>query len=192
MRSRTRTFLMLCLALAVLPAAVLAAPLPAASDSQAPGAPTPRFFALDKVAAPASAGRVVYPVRGKVSYGEGGAKYGAARPGRVHEGQDLLADAGTPLVAMRDGVVLETGDDGGRGNYLAFYSPAVKRTFVYLHMQRPARVKHGDHLRAGQRVGRVGCTGSCFGDHLHLEIRRGRSLQGKAQNPLPLLRRLRR
>ena len=108
----------------------------------------------------------------------------------MHEGQDVFAKAGTPLVAMRDGMVVETGDDGGRGNYIAIWSRDARSTFVYLHMLRPARLHRGDRVRAGQRVGAVGCTGSCWGDHLHVELRRGRGTTGTPHDPLPLLKRL--
>ena len=132
----------------------------------------------------------VHPVDARVDYGEGGARYGADRGGRMHEGQDVFAPAGTPLLAVRDGVVLETGNDGGRGNYLAIWSPEARETYVYLHLLEPPPVESGRRLRAGDRVGRLGCTGSCFGDHLHFEVRRGRTLEGSARDPLPLLRRL--
>jgi murein DD-endopeptidase MepM/ murein hydrolase activator NlpD len=131
----------------------------------------------------------VHPVHGAVRYGQGGARFGADRGGRSHEGQDVFAPAGTPLVAVRDGVVLETGNGGGRGNYVAIYSPAARQTYVYLHLLEPASVGPGQRLRAGARVGRLGCTGSCFGDHLHFEVRRGKGLEGAPRDPLPLLRR---
>lgn len=131
-----------------------------------------------------------FPVVGGASFGEGQAAFGAGRSGHVHEGQDVFAPAGTPLVAVTSGTVLETGNDGGRGNYVGFYSARTNRTYVYMHMQSPARVRPGRHVASGQRVGELGCTGSCFGDHLHFEERRGKGLQAPAQNPLPLLRRL--
>jgi murein DD-endopeptidase MepM/ murein hydrolase activator NlpD len=131
-----------------------------------------------------------FPVRGSVDWGEHDARFGSWRGGRVHEGQDMFAPAGTPLLAIRDGRVVETGDDGGRGNYVAMWSRAAHRTFVYLHMLRPSRVRLGERVRAGQRVGAVGCTGSCWGDHLHLEVRRGKGTTGRPLDPLPLLRRL--
>jgi murein DD-endopeptidase MepM/ murein hydrolase activator NlpD len=36
----------------------------------------------------------------------------------------------------------------------------------------------------------VGCTGSCWGDHLHFEVRSGRGTTGESHDPLPLLERL--
>ena len=132
----------------------------------------------------------VFPVRGHVDWGEQDARFGAWRGGHVHEGQDVFAPGGTPLFAIRDGRVVETGDDGGRGNYVAMWSRAVRRTFVYLHMRHPSRVGVGERVRAGQRVGAVGCTGSCWGDHLHLEVRVWKGTTGRALDPLPLLQRL--
>jgi murein DD-endopeptidase MepM/ murein hydrolase activator NlpD len=134
---------------------------------------------------------LVFPIVGGAgSFGEGAARFGSSRSGHSHEGQDVFAPEGTPLVAIRDGVVLETGDDGGRGNFVSFYAPATGQTYVYMHMAEPSRVGTGGHVKAGQRVGSVGCTGSCWGDHLHFEVRRGRGTQAPAIDPLPLLTRL--
>lgn len=156
-------------------------------------------FALALVAAPVAAALpadiagapiAVHPVDGKVGYGEWGARYGNFRHGHVHEGQDVFAPSGTPLLAIRDAVVIAKGDEGGRGNYIALYSEALRETYVYLHMRAPTPLDVGDRVRAGRRVGSVGCTGSCFGDHLHFEIRRGRGLTGPTTDPLSLLRSL--
>ena len=130
---------------------------------------------------------VAFPVKAPVGFGESGARYGTDRGGRMHEGQDIFAPAGTPLVAMHDSKVVEEGNGGGRGNYVALYSPSNNRTFVYLHMQSPARVEMGSEVRAGQRIGELGCTGSCFGDHLHLEVRRGNATTGAPTDPMPHL-----
>ena len=143
---------------------------------------------LAEAATKAEARRAVFPVQGEFNWGQDGARFGASRGGRAHAGQDVFARTGTPLVAVRQGVVLETGDDGGRGNYVAIFSPESSRTYVYLHMNEPSRVKPGERVHAGRRLGGVGCTGSCSGDHLHFEIRRGRGLEEPAVNPLPLLR----
>jgi murein DD-endopeptidase MepM/ murein hydrolase activator NlpD len=133
--------------------------------------------------------RPAFPVAGEFNWGQGGAQFGASRGGRSHEGQDVFARTGAPLVSVRRGVVVETGNDGGRGNYVAIFSPDTRRTYVYLHMNEPSRVGKGRNVAAGQRIGAVGCTGSCFGDHLHFEIRRGRGPEGPAEDPEPALRR---
>jgi murein DD-endopeptidase MepM/ murein hydrolase activator NlpD len=132
----------------------------------------------------------VFPVRGAVDWGDAADRFGASRSGHIHEGQDMFAPAGTPLVAIRDGRVVETGDDGGRGNYLAIWSREAGSTFLYLHMLTPTPLAVGDAVRMGERVGSVGCTGSCWGDHLHFEVRRGRGTTGAPHDPLRMLRRL--
>jgi murein DD-endopeptidase MepM/ murein hydrolase activator NlpD len=131
-----------------------------------------------------------FPVRGAFNWGQQAAAFGGPRAGRSHEGQDVMSRTGTPEVAVTAGKVLETGNDGGRGNYLNMYDPARNVTYVYMHMNQPPRVKPGDTVEAGQRVGEVGCTGSCFGDHLHFEIRKGRGAEGAASDPRPFLERL--
>lgn len=131
----------------------------------------------------------VHPVLGRVTYGEGPARFGADRGGRTHEGQDVFAPVGTPVLAVTDAVVLEAGGGDARGNYLVLYDARARRTYAYLHMEAPASVHPGQRLRAGRRVDRVGCSGSCFGPHLHFEVRRGRGATAPALDPLPLLQR---
>jgi murein DD-endopeptidase MepM/ murein hydrolase activator NlpD len=128
-----------------------------------------------------------FPVRGPFNWGQQAAAFGGPRGGRSHEGQDVMSRTGTPIVAVADGTVLETGNDGGRGNYLNLYDPARKVTYVYMHMVAPAAAQPGQDVAAGRRLGGVGCTGSCFGDHLHFEVRSGRGGQGAARDPRPLL-----
>ena len=130
-------------------------------------------------------------------YAEAAARFGASRGGRRHEGQDVFARPGTPLVAVRDGVVLDGGGGKsfysyGGGNTFVMYSPLDGRSYIYLHMKKPAVVRAGEEVKAGQLVGYVGCTGSCDGPHLHFEVRQGRAVYGpqkKATDPLPLLER---
>ena len=128
----------------------------------------------------------VFPLRARPDYGDG---LGA---GRAHQGVDLFAPAGTAEVAITDAVVLEAaaGDNGGRGNYVSIYDPAAGRTYSYFHMLGPPLVAPGERVRAGQKLGELGCSGSCWGDHLHFELRRGRDPYGPVLDPLPLLKRL--
>jgi murein DD-endopeptidase MepM/ murein hydrolase activator NlpD len=135
-----------------------------------------------------------FPVVGRYDFGEADARFGAWRGGHRHEGQDVFARAGTPLIAVVDGVVIESENEssslsGGRGNYVALYSESDDRTYVYFHMQRPSSLRAGDGVQAGDPVGAVGCTGSCWGNHLHFEVRLGRGSEAKPIDPLPLLRR---
>jgi murein DD-endopeptidase MepM/ murein hydrolase activator NlpD len=128
------------------------------------------------------------PIVGPVDYGTAENAFGAARSGHVHAGQDMFAKPGTPEVAATDGLVIETGTDGGQGNYVYLYDPRRDRTYVYMHMIEPAEVRAGERVQGGQQLGGVGCTGSCWGDHLHFEVREGRGYEGEARDPMPLLR----
>ena len=71
----------------------------------------------------------------------------------THEGQDMFAPEGTPEISPEATEVLETGTDGGRGNWAALYEPRSKRTFVYMHMLEPASVEGGPEA-GGRRPGR--------------------------------------
>jgi len=128
------------------------------------------------------------PIVGKLDLGTAGSEFGAARSGHVHAGQDVFAPAGTPLVAVSDAIVIDDGSDGGQGNYVHLFDRKRERTYVYMHMIEPATVSAGDRVEAGERVGGVGCTGSCWGDHLHFEVREGRGFTAEAIDPLPLIR----
>jgi murein DD-endopeptidase MepM/ murein hydrolase activator NlpD len=128
------------------------------------------------------------PLVGRADYGTAENGFGAARSGHVHAGQDVFAPAGTPLVAVDDSVVAEVGSDGGRGNFIALRDRKRGRTYVYFHMNAPAEAKRGESVKAGTRVGEVGCTGSCWGDHLHFEVRNGGDAYGAAVNPLAMLK----
>jgi murein DD-endopeptidase MepM/ murein hydrolase activator NlpD len=155
-----------------------------AGGSTAPESPPHHTVALKRVSSVVAVPQAVFPLLGEPQYGDG------LDAGRGHEGQDLLIAAGTPIVAVADAVVLETGNDGGRGNYISIYDRAANRTYNYFHMLEPALARQGQHVRIGQRLGEVGCTGSCWGDHLHFELRAGRSTYGPLLNPTPFLHQL--
>jgi murein DD-endopeptidase MepM/ murein hydrolase activator NlpD len=153
-------------------------------------------FGIDPGTPPGLADGYVFPILGAHDFGGADARFGASRYGHVHEGQDIFGKTGTPEVAVHDGVIVDRGRNrgrysGGRGNYLVIYSPEDDHSFVYMHMLRPSPLQLGDHVHAGQVVGRLGCSGSCEGPHLHFEVRIGRaSLRSdtKPVDPLPYLR----
>jgi murein DD-endopeptidase MepM/ murein hydrolase activator NlpD len=138
----------------------------------------------------------VFPIVGPHDFGDKLAGFGAPRYGHIHEGQDIFAKSGRPEVAVHDGVVVDRGtvsdaDAGGRGNYIAIYSPPDDRSFVYMHMLKPSRVQLGDQVHSGEVIGEVGCTGECDGPHLHFEVRIGKASMGadtKPVDPMPYLR----
>lgn len=95
-----------------------------------------------------------------------------------HEGVDIAAAAGQPVVASGDGIVLRAGVLGGLGKavYLAHgYGIATR----YGHLSR-IDVRPGQRVKRGDVVGLVGSTGRSTGSHLHYEVR----LDGDAVNPL--------
>lgn len=113
--------------------------------------------------------------------------FGAARTGgRIHEGFDVTAACGTPLVAVRSGTVLKTTYDPTlKGYYVVIRGRSVRRTYLYAHLIRPAPVRAGQKIRAGTRIGTVGQTGNAASTpcHLHIEVRS----RGRLLDPGPLL-----
>ena len=100
----------------------------------------------------------VFPVAGH-AYGD---QFGDPRSGgRVHEGQDLPAACGTPLIAARGGRVAATGySDSLYGYYVLIDGTATDRDYFYAHLQAPTPLREGDRVRTGERVGEVGKTGN--------------------------------
>ena len=87
------------------------------------------------------------PVTAKVDYGTAINTFGGGGM-RTHEGHDMFAPEGTPLISPTATEVLEAGTDGGRGNWAALYDPKAKRTYVYMHMLEPAGVEGRPEARA--------------------------------------------
>lgn len=175
-----------------LPASAVAAPPAGGGDRGEGHADSPADIAALiiglQAGRAAEAPEPVNPVAAPVDYGTAINTFGGGGM-RTHEGQDMFAPEGTPVVSPTATEVLETGTDGGRGNWAALWDSAAKHTYVYMHMREPADVEAGEQLDPGQRVGLLGCTGSCDGAHLHFEIREGRSPYAKPIDPLPELRR---
>ena len=89
---------------------------------------------------------------------------------------------------MRNGRVLRRGFDPVLyGNYLLIHGEGERRSYFYAHLVRPARVRRGELVIEGERVGAVGETGNAAGTgcHLHFEIHE----RGVAVNPEAELRR---
>lgn len=133
----------------------------------------------------------VFPVRGPHDYGQGGAAFGAGRVGHVHEGQDVMADCGTPLVAARGGTVIMRTYQALAGNYLVIQDPVTGQSNMYAHLREPAIVKRGQRVETGQPIGVVGATGDASACHLHFELwtSPGWYRGGEPIDPLPTLRR---
>jgi len=132
----------------------------------------------------------VFPVRGPHDYGEGGAAFGADRAGHVHEGQDVMADCGTPLVAARGGIVVMRARQALAGNYLVIQDPITGQSNMYAHLREPASVRRGQRVETGQPIGVVGDTGDASACHLHFELwaSPGWYRGGTPIDPLPTLK----
>jgi murein DD-endopeptidase MepM/ murein hydrolase activator NlpD len=89
------------------------------------------------------------------------------RWGRLHAGVDIAARAGTVIHAAQDGLVVIAGPTGGYGNYVCVQH-TKELTTCYAHLSRFG-TRRGEVVRQGDPLGLVGCTGHCFGDHLHFE-----------------------
>jgi len=128
--------------------------------------------------------RGLFPVRGAHSYGDG---LGA---GRGHQGQDVLAACGTPLVAARGGRVVRAGYSGGGGNNVVIDVDGSTVSHAYLHLRAPALVQEGEQVVTGQALGLVGSTGRSTACHLHFEVwsAPGPSVGGTPLDPAPALR----
>jgi murein DD-endopeptidase MepM/ murein hydrolase activator NlpD len=112
-------------------------------------------------------GAYIWPVNGPVvsPFGQ--------RWGRLHAGIDIAVPAGTPIRAAAGGRVAMAGWMGGYGQYTCIQHGGGVAT-CYAH-QSSIGVGTGASVKQGQVIGAVGCTGHCFGDHLHFEVRVGGS-----------------
>ena len=122
-------------------------------------------------------GSMIWPVDGPVVSGFG------YRWGRMHEGIDIAAPAGTPIRAADAGTVVLVQSDaesGGYGNFTCLDHGGGLQT-CYAH-QSSFAVTSGS-VSQGDIIGYVGCTGHCYGDHLHFEVR----ISGAPTDPLGYL-----
>ena len=132
-----------------------------------------------------------FPIAGPFTYSSPYGRFGAPRPGHPHQGQDLIAAEGTPVVAPRRGRVKHVGYQAkGAGHYVILDGAGERLDYGFFHLQAGSiRVRPGQYVRTGARIASVGNTGRSFGAHLHFEIWRGPWFGGgKAIDPLPLLR----
>ncbi|MDO8210088.1 M23 family metallopeptidase [Conexibacter sp. CPCC 206217] len=164
-------------------------------------APAPRRSAVvaptgsDVPADPDAAGTVVgrFPVQGAYSFGGRDARFGVGRPGHVHQGQDVPAASGTPIVAPVAGTIIwKANQPGGAGIYLVLRASSDGRDYVFMHLKRGSVLVAPDQaVTAGQQLAEVGATGIASGPHLHFEIWIGgwQARGGAPIDPLPQLER---
>jgi murein DD-endopeptidase MepM/ murein hydrolase activator NlpD len=132
-----------------------------------------------------------FPVRGNFGFGGSGSRFGAGRPGHIHQGQDIPAPLGTPVVAPRGGRIRSVAyQAAGAGHYVVLDGAGENRDYVFMHLQTGSiRVRRGELVRTGEQLGRVGATGAAEGPHLHFEVWEGGPWQagGHPIDPLPYL-----
>ncbi len=149
-------------------------------DLRALEAEQARVQAAIQGAAPAGpirqgSGALIWPVNGPVvsPFGQ--------RWGRLHAGVDIAVGGGTQIRAADAGRVILMGWVGGYGNYTCIQHSGSLST-CYAH-QSSFSTSNGASVAQGQVIGNVGCTGHCFGDHLHFETR----LNGSPVDPMGYL-----
>jgi murein DD-endopeptidase MepM/ murein hydrolase activator NlpD len=110
--------------------------------------------------------------------------WGAPRPGgRRHEGVDIFAPRGTPVVSTTRGIVARVGSNRLGGLIVGVVGPGLEWHY-YAHLDRFGAFREGDIVRPGDVLGYVGNTGNARGTpaHLHYGIYRG-----GPRNPYPRL-----
>lgn len=104
-----------------------------------------------------------------------------------HPGIDLGVPIGTPVTAAADGLVTIAGLVSGYGNYLCIqHQPRLSTCYGHLSRFAPA-IHLGAIVTRGELIAFSGCTGLCFGPHLHFEVRLGPGLPAPVVNPLDYL-----
>jgi murein DD-endopeptidase MepM/ murein hydrolase activator NlpD len=121
-------------------------------------------------------GHLIWPVRGPITSPFG------QRWGRLHAGIDIGVHTGTDVHAADSGRVVISGWVGGYGNYVCIKHTGSLTT-CYGHNSRLG-VHVGDAVRQGATISQSGCTGHCYGPHVHFETR----LNGRPVDPMRFLR----
>lgn len=118
-------------------------------------------------------GSLIFPVGGELS------SYFGPRWGSFHEGIDIAAPYGTPIMAADSGQVVFRGWSGSYGNMIKIDHGGGSLVTMYAHLSS-FNVSHGDSVAKGEVIGYVGNTGFSTGPHLHFEVH----VDGDPINPL--------
>jgi murein DD-endopeptidase MepM/ murein hydrolase activator NlpD len=127
----------------------------------------------------------VFPIRGPHELWAG---FG---DGRGHQGADVGAACGTPLVAISAGTLTKSAYHARAGTYLVIDLKNADQDVAYMHMTELTALRVGSTVSAGQVVGYVGDSGNASGCHLHFELWEGEYYGGGAAvDPIPFLQSL--
>ena len=154
--------------------------------AQSGGVGTPGTTTTDPTTTtPAPTGSMIFPVAGPHTFGDG---FGAPRSGHTHQGQDIMAACGTPLVAVSRAKVKFVSFQGAAGNYVVIRNKKLHQDYMYAHLSARASVTKGTVVQPGQQIGIVGQTGDATACHLHFELWLGKWYRGgHPVDPMPYL-----
>jgi murein DD-endopeptidase MepM/ murein hydrolase activator NlpD len=159
------------------------APTPAPSPEAAPeaGVPSP---------AQSAAEGAVFPVAGAHNFGGPENRFGAPRGNHTHQGQDVLTEEGTPIVAPFAGSITQASYQAGAAGYYVVEHTGVGLDFMFAHCREGSlAVSSGQAVSAGQQLCAAGQSGDATTPHLHFEIWVGGwwAPGGHPIDPLPYL-----
>ncbi|MDP3782147.1 MAG: M23 family metallopeptidase [Sphingopyxis sp.] len=144
---------------------------PALAESSRPtaGSAAPRQPVTTAIAAPAAfTGRFAWPLNGPIL-----ARFGPLAPGKISDGINIAAAAGTPIRATADGVVAYAGDQIGVYGGLVLINHGGGWVSAYGHAAK-IDVQRGQAVRTGDVIGRAGATGQVQTSQLHFQLRKNR------------------
>jgi murein DD-endopeptidase MepM/ murein hydrolase activator NlpD len=178
-----------------VPADAIAGDIPPPPTAAAP--PPPASVAAPSTAPPqaqAGATGLLLPVQGITRAQLHDTFTDARSEGRLHDAIDIMAPAGTPVLAVADGSVEKLFDSQRGGLTIYQFEPDGRLAYYYAHLQRYADgLAEGQAIRRGQVIGYVGATGNAdpAAPHLHFAIfvlgPERNWWQGQAINPYPAL-----
>jgi murein DD-endopeptidase MepM/ murein hydrolase activator NlpD len=109
------------------------------------------------------------PVPGVISSPQGWRRDPINGQTRYHAGTDIAAPAGTPIRAVAEGRVVESGPNGGYGNMVVIQAEDGRKMLYAHNNQNFVRV--GDWVSRGDTIAEVGSTGRATGPHVHFEVK---------------------
>lgn len=156
-------------------------------------APTAKDIALRQtLPAPAAQKTLIVPVA-DVPASALVDSWGHARSeGRTHQGIDIMAPLGAPVLAATDGRLVRFYDSERGGVSIYQFDASERFVLYYAHLDARADVSEGQRVKQGEVIGYVGMSGNAPVPHLHFEIQRltpeRRWWEADALNPYPYLR----